>query len=110
MSLARIIEVTIPLAAIPALGSSSTSSIDLNGADKFSVEIVSVLGLVEAFLEGSNNGVNWTVVDTIEVPDGVSRILMQSNSSYRYARVRLTNDDITDADANCLFLVIGDAG
>jgi hypothetical protein len=109
MNFARLIEKTIQILAVPTSGSSSTTAVDLNGADKFSIQVVATVGDSIAHLEGSNDGSNWTEVDNVSIAAGASDIFEQADVDYRWARITLENDDVVDVSADCLVLVIGDA-
>lgn len=107
MRFARLIEQTVSLVEVAT--TEPTPAIDLNGADKYSVQVTAVALASIAHFEASNNGVNWTEVDDTSLAEGESVIFEQENVDYRYARVTIENDDISDVSADCLFLVIGDA-
>ena len=107
MRFARLIEKTVSLVDVAT--TESTAAVDLNGADKYSVQVVAVALDSIAHLEGSNNGTNWTEIDDQSIAEGDSYLFEQPNVDYRYARVTIENDDISDVSADCLFLVIGDA-
>lgn len=107
MRFARLVEKTVSLVEVAT--TESTPAIDLNGADKYSVQVVAVALDSIAHLEGSNDGENWTEIDDQSVAEGESYLFEQPNVDYRYARVTIENDDSGDVSADCLFLVIGDA-
>jgi len=105
-SLARIVETDLPLADVSA--EEATDAVDLNGADKFSVQVVATVGDSIAHLEGSNNEDDWTEIDSESIAEGASHVFEQPNVAYRWARILLENDDMVDVSASNLFLVIGD--
>lgn len=106
---ARIIEETISILAVPTSDVSSTDPIDLNGAEKFSIQVLATIGDSIAHLEVSNDKVNWTEVDNFSIAEGASDIFEQADSDCRWARITLENDDVVDVSADCFVLVIGDA-
>jgi hypothetical protein len=106
-SLARIIEKSLPFEEVAT--EASSESIDLNGADKFSIQVIATVGDSIAHLEGSNNDEDWTEVDSGSIAEAASIMFEQEDVAYRYARITLENDDSVDVSANCLVLVIGDA-
>lgn len=106
---ARIIEETIQILEVATSESASTDAISLNGAEKFSIQVVATVGDSIAHLEGSNDGTNWTEIDNFSIAEGESDMFEQADSDYRWARITLENDDAVDVSADCLVLVIGDA-
>jgi Tol biopolymer transport system component len=110
---ARLVEETILVETVSA--TSYTDAIDLNGADKFSVEVTATVGDSIASLEGSNSieppddDTVWTEIDSFSIAEGESDMFNQPNVAYRWARVAIENDDIVDVDASCEVLVIGPA-
>lgn len=106
-SLARLIETTLSVAEVTA--SESTTAVDLNGADKFSCQVVATVGDCIANLEASNNGEDWTELQDESIAEGATFIFEQPNVSYRYARITIEKDDVVDVSADNHFLVIGDA-
>lgn len=109
MNFARIIEKTLAIEEVPTSESAPSDAVDLNGADKFSIQVVATVGDSIAHLEGSNDGENWTEIDDEAVAEGASVMFEQPDCDYRYARINLENDDAVDVSADCLVLVIGDA-
>ncbi len=112
-SLARIIEENLPLEDVST--TSYTDAVDLNGADKFSVQIIVVDGDAVAHLEGCNSSYPpnddtvWTEIDSQSVGADDNYIFEQPNVAYRWARIGLEKDDVTNPSSDNLFLVIGDA-
>lgn len=103
----RIIEETLSVLS-PVGETVSTDPIDLNGAEKFSIQVVALDGDLVAHFEGSNDQTNWTEIDNVSIASGASDMFEQDNADYRWARVSIENDDIADLNADCLVLVIGD--
>jgi hypothetical protein len=111
---ARLIEKTISVEEVPTSESASTEKISLNGANKFSIQVVATIGDSIAHLEGSNveqpsSDVDWTEIDNESIAEGANHIFEQPNVSYRWARITIENDDAVDVSADCVVLVIGDA-
>lgn len=104
---ARLIETNLPLEEVAA--SESTEAFSLTEADKFSVQVVATVGDSIAHLEGSNDGDNWTEIDSESIAEGDSHVFEQPNVDYRWGRITLENDDIVDVSADNFVLVIGDA-
>ncbi len=103
----RIIETTLAVLS-PDGETASTDPIDLNGAEKFSVQVVALDGDLVAHLEGSNDQINWTEIDNVSIASGASDMFEQPDVDYRWARMSIENNDVADLNANCLVLVIGD--
>lgn len=109
-SLARLIETTLAIEEVAPSGSGNSSTIDLNWADKFSVQVVATVGDSIAQLKGSNDGVTWRQIGSdAPIAEGESCMFEQPNVAYRYAHITLVNDDAVDVSADCLVLVIGDS-
>ncbi len=112
-SLARLVETTLTLTDVAA--SEATEAIDLNGADKFSIEVTATTGDSIAHLEVSNTSAassddaDWTEIDDESIAEGESAMFEQPNSPFRWARVVIENDDAVEVSADCLVLVTGDA-
>lgn len=106
---ARIIEETISVLEVPTSESASTEAIDLNGAEKFSIQVLATVGDSIAHLEASNDQVNWTEIDDFSIAEGASDMFEQPDCDYRWARITVENDDAVDVSAECFVLVIGDA-
>ncbi len=108
---ARIVETTITFTDVVTEDSSAV--IDLNKADRFSIEVTADTGDSIATLEASNSiyppddNTVWTDMDAVSVAEGASDFFEVPDVSYRWVRVTLTNDDIVDVSATCLVLVIG---
>ena len=107
MRFARLIEKTISLVDVAT--EESTDAIDLDQADKYSVQVTATALDSIAHFEASNDGTNWTELDDVSLAEGDTTVFEQPNVDYRYARVTIENDDMDDVSADCLFLVIGDA-
>lgn len=107
MRFARLIEQTISLVDVAT--TESTATIDLDQADKYSVQVTATALASIAHFEASNDGTNWTELDDASLAEDETTVFEQPNVAYRYARVTLENDDMDDVSADCLFLVIGDA-
>lgn len=105
----RLIETNLQILEVPTSESASTDAISLNGANKFSIQVVATVGDSVANLEGSNDGVNWTEIQDESIAEGYSYIFEQPNVAYRWARVTLANDDAVEVSADNYVLVIGDA-
>lgn len=105
---ARIIETTLQIIEVPTSESASTDAIDLNGAEKFSIQVLATVGDSIAHLEGSNDGENWTEIDDFSIAEDESDMFEQADSDFRWARITLENDDAVDVSADCFVLVIGD--
>ncbi len=112
-SLARLVETTLTFTDVAV--SEASSAIDLNGSDKFSIEVTATTGDSIAHLEVSNTSAasaddaDWTEIDDESIAEDASAIFERPNSSYRWARIVLENDDMVDVSADCRVLVIGDA-
>lgn len=112
-SLARLVEETLTLTDVAV--SEATEAVDLNGADKFSIEVTATTGDSIAHLEVSNTSAvsdddaDWTEIDSASIAEDASHIFEQPYSSYRWARIVLENDDMVDVSADCRVLVLGDA-
>lgn len=104
----RIIEETIQVLEVPTSESASTDAISLNGAEKFSIQVLATVGDSIAHLEASNDGINWTEIDDVSIAEGASDMFEQPDCDYRWARITLENDDAVDVSADCFVLVIGD--
>ncbi len=110
---ARLIETNLPLAEVAA--TSSTEAVSLNGADKFSVQVVATVGDSIAHLEGSNSiypptdDTEWTEIDDATIAEGATHIFEQPNVAYRWARITSENNDTGDVSSDNFFLVLGDA-
>lgn len=89
--------------------SESIPSVDLNKASKFSIQVVAVVGDCIAHLEGSNDNVTFTELDSGSVAEGASVMFEQPNCAYRYARITIENDDVVDVSADSVILVMGDS-
>jgi hypothetical protein len=105
---ARIIEKTISVEEVATSSSDVTGAIDLNGAEKFSIQVVATVGDCIANLQGSNDGSNWTELDTTSIAEGASDMFEQADCDYRWAQVEIENNDVVDVSADCVVLVIGD--
>jgi hypothetical protein len=108
---ARLIEKDI-LTDVPEDEAGTSEIVDLNGASKFSCQLVYVVDTpvgATATFQASEDGVNWTAIQaaTSISADG-STFLEQANVSYRYFRVSKALVSGT-VDLKALVLVIGDA-
>eukprot|EP00919_Chromeraceae_sp_WS-2016_P053631 GHVR01127324.1.p1 GENE.GHVR01127324.1~~GHVR01127324.1.p1 ORF type:complete len:118 (-),score=7.64 GHVR01127324.1:245-598(-) len=114
-SLARIIETNLALDSIATSDSGSTDPVSLDGADKYSVEITAIDGDIVAHLEASNSVATpdsdtvWTEIDSVDIAADASDMFEVSDASYRWVRITIENDDVSDVGADNRFLVIGDA-
>ncbi len=108
-SLARLIETEILITDVPTSESLSTEAISLNWADKFSIQVTATAGDSIAHLEVSNNGEDWTDIDSFSIAEDESDMFEVASPDYRWARITLENDDVDVVSASCLVLVIGDA-
>lgn len=106
-SLARIIEKTVLLEEVST--TESTESFDLNGADKFSIQVQATVGDSISHLESSNDGETWTEEDDASIAEGDGYMFEVPNVSYRYVRLTLEKDDSVDVSASISILVEGDA-
>ncbi len=106
---ARLIEKNVPIEAVATSDSGSTDGISLTGADKYSVQVTATIGASIAHLEGSNDNENWTEVDSKSLAAAATHVFEQPNVAYRWARIRLENNDVVDVSSDNYFLVIGDA-
>lgn len=106
---ARIVESTINILSVATSSSSVTSAIDLNKANKFSIQVLSTVGASVATLQGSNDQTNWTTVDSFSLSAAATNIFNQPDCGYRWARISLANNDAVPISAKCFVLVIGDS-
>ncbi len=104
----RIIEETIEVLDVATSASASTAAIDLNWAEKFSIQVLATSGASVAHLEASNNKSNWTEIDNFSLAEGASNMFEQPDSDYRWARITIENNDVAPVSADCFVLVIGD--
>ena len=105
--LSRIIEQTIELEEIPVSEEMATDAISLEGADKWSVQVSAVGSGCIATVQGSNDGVNWTQVGSLNPGDGEAEMFEGANVSYKYGRVSVENDGVDVITITNKFLVIG---
>lgn len=112
-SLARIIEKTQSFLEVAA--SEAGAPISLAGAEKYSIQVEATVGDSIFHLEVSNSiGMpvsddEWTEKDDATVAEGASAMFEVPQSTTRWARIVVENNDAVDVSAQCLILVIGDA-
>ncbi len=104
---ARVTETTIIATSDDSGFGEPSSSVELEKADKYSIQVIATDGNNYVDIEGSNDNITFTYIDEKQTADGESVMFEQPDVAYRYMRLRLYKDQDDPVTATGLLLVIG---